>query len=105
MPDIATYRQQKQLAADARNRALRTFLVGLVIDLTVAVALVLVTALADIGSWGEVQWSLLSFTVAKTLVSTGCSYLLRRFVDPSGIPTPLPPADPGEPDDDTPVAA
>lgn len=70
------------LKQDARNRAARTFVVGFAIDVGVAIALVLAAAFSKAGSWGELQWSLLGFTVAKTFVTSGCSYLLRMRIDP-----------------------
>ena len=80
------------LKIDASNRALRTFLVNLVCDVAVAVTLVLVAAFQKANGWDDFEWALLGFTLAKTAVTTAGSYILRRFVDPSGIPTPLPPA-------------
>lgn len=90
------------LTADAKNRALRTFLVGLATDVAVAVVLVLVTAFGGLNGWGDIQWATLGFTLAKTVVTTAGSYFLRRFVDQSAIPTPLPPAPVPPPADPTP---
>lgn len=81
-----------RLTEDANNRAVRTFLVGLVIDVAVGVTLVLVTYFADRNSWGEIEWTILSFSVAKSVVQAVGAFVLRRFVDTSAIPTPLPPA-------------
>lgn len=84
------------LANDARNRALRTFLQGLAIDLAVAVA---AFALANVDSITDRQGlTLAAIALAKTLVQTVAAYVMRRFLDGSRVPTPLPPADPGEPD-------
>jgi hypothetical protein len=90
------------LQVDAKNRALRTFLVGLAMDVAVALVLVLVTAFNSADGWGDFEWKVLGFTLGKTLVTTAGSYILRRFVDPSGIPTPLPPAPVPAPADNTP---
>ena len=79
------------LKEDATNRALRTFAVNLFTDVAVAVALVLVTAFNSANSWGELEWSLLWFTLGKTVVVTAGSFVMRRYLDASGIPTPLPP--------------
>lgn len=86
--------QAALLARDARNRALRTFVVGLAIDLAVAVSLLVVAAT----STDQVDWRLLGVSVLRTVVQTSGAYVLRRFADSSALPTPLPPADPGEPD-------
>lgn len=86
------------LAADARNRALRTFLVGLATDILAAVILLLTPLITAANSWSDLDWKLMGFMLAKTLVATLFSYLLRTVLDKSVIPTPLPPSDPGEPD-------
>lgn len=83
---------------DARNRALRTFLQGLAVDLLAAIALTvheLVTADA-----GLPAWRLLGLAVAKTVLTTAASYVMRAKLDASSFPTPLPPVDPGRPADD-----
>lgn len=80
------------LSDDARNRALRTFLVNISTDVAVALVLVLVAAFGEAEGWGDFEWSLLGFTLAKTAVVTAGSYILRRFLDPSSLWTPLPPA-------------
>ncbi len=85
-----------RLEQDARNRALRTFLVGLAIDLAVAVALLLQDATS---STAEPDYRLLAASLLRTVIQTTSAYVLRRFLDPSRLPTPLPPADPGEPDE------
>lgn len=81
---------------DARNRALRTFLQGLGIDLAVALA-ALVLANAD-EITNRAALIALGVTAGKTVATTIASYVMRRFLDPSRVPTPLPPANPGEPD-------
>jgi hypothetical protein len=80
------------LSIDAGNRALRSFIVGLAIDVGVAITLVLVNVFGAAGGWDELDWKIIGFSVAKTVVASAGSYILRRFVDASGIPTPLPPA-------------
>ena len=81
---------------DARNRALRTFLQGLAIDVAVALAaLVLANADTITDKQGLI---VLGAAAAKTVATTVASYVMRRFLDPSRVPTPLPPSDPGEPD-------
>lgn len=84
------------LQRDARNRALRTFVVGLVIDLAVAVALLAQEAAGQ----PDADFRILAASLLRTLVQTTAAYVLRRFADGSRLPTPLPPADPGEPDEE-----
>ena len=93
------------LTADAKNRSTRTFLVGLSIDVTVGITLVLVSTFASAHEWGSIQWTILSFSLAKSVVQAGGAFILRRFLDPSGFPTPRPPADPGAPADPVPAPA
>lgn len=87
--------RRKALNRDARNRALRTFLQGLAIDVGVAVAFAVYDALqAD-----QPDYRLLGLTLIKTVLTTIASFVMRRFADGSRlVPTPLPPEDPGEPD-------
>lgn len=63
--------------ADARNRAVRTLLQGLAFDVAAAVVIVLYTAFSNAESWGDIQWALLGFTLAKTFTVSGLSYLMR----------------------------
>lgn len=86
--------QQARLEADARNRAVRAFLQGLALDVLAAVALVLAPLLAGDG---DIEWRLLGLSLCRTAAAAAASYVMRRFVDPSRIPTPLPADDPGEP--------
>lgn len=83
--------------ADARNRALRTFLQGLGIDLLAAVAVTVYTVVST--GPNVVAWSVLGAAVCKTLLTSGASYVMRLKLDPLNppVPTPLPPADPGPP--------
>jgi hypothetical protein len=92
------------LSIDAGNRALRSFIVGLAIDVGVAITLVLVNVFGAAGGWDELDWKIIGFSVAKTVVASAGSYILRRFVDASGIPTPLPPAPVPPPADPEPMA-
>lgn len=89
------------LERDARNRALRTFLQGLGLDVLAAVSLALFNAWSAADDWGDLDWALIGFMLAKTVTTTAASYIMRRYLDGSSLPTPLPPSDPGEPTDDT----
>ena len=86
---------------DARNRALRTFLQGLAADVTAALVMMLLPLISAANGWGDFEWQILGFLVAKTIAVSGLSYLMRTWLDGSRVPTPLPPGDPGEPDADT----
>lgn len=90
-----------RLVADAKNRSWRTALQGLAIDVGVAVVLVLSTTFASANDWGAIEWALLSFSVAKSVLQAIAAYVMRRYLDKSRVPTPLPPDDPGRPADDT----
>jgi hypothetical protein len=98
MPRLTKAQRAAALSRDARNRALRTFLQGLALDVAVAVSMVVYDAVQS----AQPDYRLLLLTLAKTVLQTGASYVMRRLVDPSRVPTPLPPADPGEPDEDVP---
>ena len=88
--------------ADARNRAWRTLLQGLATDVLVAIAAALLAWLPDADITSREAWTVIGVTLAKTALTAAASWVMRAKLDASGLPTPLPPADPGEPDDDTP---
>lgn len=90
------------LTADAKNRTLRTFLTSLAVDVGVAVTLVIYNVFGDATGWSDFDWKIMGFTLAKTVVVSAGSFILRRFVDPSSFPTPLPPAPAAAPSDPTP---
>jgi hypothetical protein len=85
------------LAADARNRALRSFVQGLGIDLLVAVAVV-VQGVAS--SNGPILWPVVVASLGRSVAQAAAAYIMRRFLDRSKIPTPLPPDPPGKPSED-----
>lgn len=87
------------LATDARNRATRTLLQGLATDVLVALAAVLLAWLPDADITSGEAWAVVGVTLAKTALTTVASWVMRAKLDGSSLPTPLPPADPGEPDD------
>jgi hypothetical protein len=81
---------------DATNRAVRTFIQGLAIDVGVALAVLLWTIFSDANSWGDLEWKIIAFSILKTILTAIASFVMRRFVDRSGS-TALPPDDPGRP--------
>lgn len=86
------------LERDARNRALRSFMQGLAIDVLVAVAVV-VQGVAS--SHDPIMWPVVAASIGRSVAQAAASYLMRRFVDGwKAVPTPLPPDPPGEPDED-----
>lgn len=82
--------------ADARNRALRTLLQSLLVDVLIAVGAVGYEVLA---SSSDVEWRLLGLLLLKTVLTVLFSFLMRLKYDPLTPPMPdlLPPADPGPP--------
>jgi hypothetical protein len=90
------------LTADAKNRSLRTFLVALAVDVGLAVLLVVYNAFTVANDWSQLDWTVLGFLLTKTGLTSAGAFILRRFLDPSGVPTPLPPAPVAAPADHTP---
>ena len=86
---------------DARNRAIRTLLQGLGFSVAAALVVSLLDAVTTATSWGELGATLIGFSFFQSVAVAGLSWLMRTYLDRSKMPTPLPPADPGEPDDDT----
>lgn len=83
------------LGADAKNRATRTFVQGLVIDVTVALCSLILISVDEISTRAGLV--VFGIAAAKTVVTSAASYVMRRFVDGSAVPTPLPPAIAGLP--------
>lgn len=79
------------LTDDSRNRAVRSFVQGLAIDVAVGLALVLATFFVDKNSWGEIEWAILSFSLAKSAVQAVAAFVMRQWLDGSRVPTPEPP--------------
>ncbi len=68
---------------DAANRGARTFLQGLGIDLGVAVAVALLAWLPDADLSSMAAWIILGTALAKTVLTSGASYVMRLKVAPS----------------------
>jgi len=81
---------------DARNRALRSLMQGLAFDVAAAIVLVMFTAFSAAQSWGDLQWALIGFTVTKSAMVSGLSYLMRTVFDRSVSDVVAPPAKSGE---------
>ena len=79
---------QHTVEMDARNRAFRTLLQGLAFDVAAAVVIVLYTAFSSAEAWGDIQWALLGFTLAKTLSVSALSYLMRTVFRSVAPPAP-----------------
>lgn len=92
----------QRLEVDARNRALRTFVQGLAIDVAVAVAGLVYAITSDPS--GTIVWGVIGASVLRTAVQSAAAYVMRKFVDGwKRVKTPLPPDPPGEPDADAPI--
>jgi hypothetical protein len=65
--------------ADARQRALRTLVQQLLLDVLLAVAL----TVSDVVGSAGFQWRLLGLAVAKTALATAASYLARHIAPPA----------------------
>lgn len=82
------------LTQDASNRALRTFLQALGGE----VLLQIVPALFDLVSDETVRWDLnVVQSLIRMTVLASLSFIMRRYLDTSRIPTPLPPTPQPEP--------
>lgn len=66
---------------DAWNRAFRTFVQGLWVDVSAALVLVLATALTDV-RWTKEYWIGLGLMLAKTVAIAAMSYVYRRLRPP-----------------------
>lgn len=66
---------------DARQRAFRSFMWGLLIDVSVALVMLLSTAFDDI-IWTGTFWATLGLLSAKTVLQSIVAYLARRLIPP-----------------------
>lgn len=77
------------LVRQARRNALRTFVQGLAIDVVVAVSILVAQLVAaPLSEWQG--WAAIGVALARTALGAAASYVMRRFVDGSRVPTPLP---------------
>jgi heme/copper-type cytochrome/quinol oxidase subunit 4 len=70
--------------SDAKNRAWRTFLQGLAIDVAVSLVLFLYAATSVI-EWTKTYWILLGLAFAKTLIQSAVASVMRRLVPPKDL--------------------
>lgn len=86
------------LSADAKNRAWRTLLQNLTVDVIVTAVVYLGPVIAGWSAWGDVtaQWKIVAFSLGKTVLLTVFSFIMRRFMDKSALPTPKPPVISGD---------
>jgi hypothetical protein len=70
--------------ADARNRAARTFVQGLLTDVIGAVAMAVGPALAGADfAWTKQYWTAVGLLTAKTIVLSVVSYVSRKVAPPA----------------------
>lgn len=81
---------------DARNRALRSLMQGLAFDTTAAIVLVLFTTFSAAESFGDLEWTIIAFSVGKSAVVSALSYLMRTVFDRNVSDVVAPPAKSGE---------
>ncbi|MEV4659411.1 hypothetical protein [Micromonospora sp. NPDC049301] len=73
--------------ADARNRAARTFVQGLITDLLIAVLPVLYEAVSGWdGAFTREYWTVVGISVLKTIGIAAISYVMRLQRTPPGNP-------------------
>lgn len=68
--------------ADATSRGWRTFVQGLAIDLTLAVAAALLVWLPDADLSSNEAWLILGTSLTKTVLTAVASYVMRLKVNP-----------------------
>lgn len=96
MPPPRTYVARARLVADALNRSARSFIQGCAAE----VGVVLVTAVYRLSLDETTVWDVnLVRSLGRVALFAAVAYAHRRYIDPSPIPSLLPPADPGRPAD------
>lgn len=80
---------KQELTQDAKNRSVRTFVQALVIYIGIAVVPIVQTATKD--GVDKVQWIVLGYAVLTAALQALLSFLWRRFLDPSRVPSIEPP--------------
>jgi hypothetical protein len=76
---------------DARNRAARSFIQGMLVDITVALVVAVAPLILGQGfTWEARWWAAVGLLAAKSVVQSAVSYLARKLVPPPSAP-PEPP--------------
>ena len=81
--------------ADAANRSQRTLIQGGIVVALMALA----TAVLDWLNAGDFSWRTLGISAVTAVLTAVIAYVHRTVLDPSRIPSALPPSDPGRPAD------
>lgn len=68
--------------ADAKQRAKRTFIQGIALDVAVAIAVALLAWLPDADLTSKQAWIILGTSLAKTVLTAVASYVMRLKVRP-----------------------
>lgn len=76
------------LSADSTNRAIREFFNALIIEVLLAIWPIISNAL---DGTAPIELPALGLSVLRIGLLTAGQYVMRRHLDPSSIPTPLPP--------------
>ncbi len=77
---------RRAVKADAINRSKRTFVQGFAIDITFAVAMALLAWLPDADISSREAWTVFGVALAKTVLTSAASYVMRLKVTPSVEP-------------------
>lgn len=70
---------------DARNRAWRTFVQGLLVDVLITLSVVLSTVFSDL-EWTSAYWIGVGTLIVKTVLVAATSYVARRAAPPPPPP-------------------
>lgn len=87
---MTTHRLRTQ---DAGNRTWRTTLQGVAAVVVLAIA----SAVLDWLNAGDFSWRTLGISAVTAALTAVLAYFHRTVLDPSGLPSALPPTDPGKP--------
>lgn len=79
--EMVLFVDKRAILTDARRRALRTLLQGLLLDVATAVIAVLTVALTNV-SWTREWWLGLGGLLVKSVSTAVMSYIARRVVPP-----------------------
>ena len=89
-----TAANERLLARDARNRAARTLYQIVVVSVVVDVVPQVISALDGAA---EFSWADLGKAALRSALAAGLAYVMRKSLDGTRIPTPLPPGPVAQP--------